>query len=189
MAWEAADQSIRTRRLALVSLTVPFVRALVDGDLSRAGGAIGASVGRWFATEPAHFVQLSLAQAGDGATTRGLGRAIVLAAEPGRRHVIGSIGFHGPPDDRGRLEVGCVIHPAHRGRGYAGEAMAAMFDWAAASLGVTRFLVLVSPTQDQPSPFVELTLHESGPSIEELDALAPVLEASPGAGNREGNRP
>lgn len=44
--------------------------------------------------------------------------------------VIGDIGFHAPPDDLGEVSVGFGIVPIARGRGYAGEALRWLLDWA-----------------------------------------------------------
>ena len=173
-------EPIRTARLELVVLTASFVAALVDGDLARAERAIGASVTRSLAALPGHFVQLSLVQARhDAVPTQWFGRAIVLNVAIDRRRVIGSIGFHGPPDERGRLEIGCRIHPAYRGRGYAGEAMSAMFEWAATGLGITRFLVSVSPDAGpEPLVAVDLAPRERGTSLDVLDGVTALMESS-----------
>ncbi len=39
------------------------------------------------------------------------------------RLVIGDVGFHGPPDDRGRVEIGYHVVPELRGRGIATTAV------------------------------------------------------------------
>jgi hypothetical protein len=66
--------------------------------------------------------------------------------------VIGTIGFHGPPDERGRLEVSCRIDPAQRSRGYAAEALSALLDWTTARYGVNRFLVALPTRRAYRSP-------------------------------------
>ncbi len=139
---ERPDDPIRTARVELVLLTAQFVEAVVAGDAVAAGTEVGATVGRWLIADPTHVVQLHLGGHAAGAKGfSGLGRAIVLVV-PGRaRRVIGSIGFHGPPDERGRLEASCRVHPAHRSRGFAAEALGALLDWATEWYGVTLFLV------------------------------------------------
>jgi ribosomal-protein-alanine N-acetyltransferase len=44
--------------------------------------------------------------------------------------VVGDIGFHGPPDDTGRIELGYSVVPSRRCRGYATEAAGALVGWA-----------------------------------------------------------
>lgn len=131
------------------------------GDRRAAEREIGAAVSHWLAIESAHLVQLRLAQlTADAAGLDALGRAMVLVPPTGRRRVIGSIGFHGPPDERGRLELGYAIDPAYRQRGYAAEAMWALFDWAATRYGVTSFLVSV-PSSHQRSGRVPIEIASS----------------------------
>lgn len=44
--------------------------------------------------------------------------------------VVGSVGFHGPPDAAGIIEVGYTVLPAHRRQGMARAALSAMVDQA-----------------------------------------------------------
>jgi len=70
-------------------------------------------------------------------------RAMVLRATP--EVVVGRIGFHGPADDSGMLEIGYEVFPEHRRHGYALEAVLAMFRWAQCDPAVRRFRASVSP--------------------------------------------
>ena len=137
--------SILTAHLELVALTARFVRAVQAADRAMAGAEIGARVGTWMTADPSHIVQLYLAaQAAEAEGFPGLGRAIVLSTRREARRLIGSIGFHGPPDELGRLEASCRIHPAHQSRGYAAEAYAALLDWATERHGVDRFVIAIA---------------------------------------------
>jgi ribosomal-protein-alanine N-acetyltransferase len=44
--------------------------------------------------------------------------------------VVGDVGFHGPPDDSGVIELGYCVVPSRRQRGYATEAARAIVEWA-----------------------------------------------------------
>ena len=69
-------------------------------------------------------------------------RAIVLRAE---RRVVGSAGFHAPPDERGRVELGYEIVAGDRRRGFAREAVVALMAWAVAHGEVRAFVASIAP--------------------------------------------
>jgi len=62
----------------------------------------------------------------------------------GHREVIGTIGFHAPPDETGRVEIGYRVEAAFRRRGIATECVRALLAWAEAQ-GVHRFRASVAP--------------------------------------------
>lgn len=178
MARERLERPIRTAHLHLVVLTAGFVEAVLAADAARAGAAIGARVGTWLTADPSHLVQLNLARmAAEARGFHGLGRAIVLDRPSRVRTVVGTIGLHGPPDERGRLEVSCRIHPAHRSRGYAAEALSALLDWATASYGIAGFLVDVAPRQERRDPAaVEITDRQVDSIDAQVDHVARLVE-------------
>jgi RimJ/RimL family protein N-acetyltransferase len=97
---------------------------------------------------------------------------MVLTDATGERHVIGTIGFHGPPDDQGRLEVGYRVEAPFRRQGFARESVQALFDWAASAHGIHRFVASISPTNE---PSLRLAagfgFRETGSHIDEIDGL------------------
>jgi [ribosomal protein S5]-alanine N-acetyltransferase len=50
--------------------------------------------------------------------------------------VVGDVGFHGPPNEAGTIEIGYCVIPDRRRRGYATEAAGALIEWALAQQGV-----------------------------------------------------
>jgi len=142
-------ETIRTPRLELVSMTVPVMRALQDKDMALASREAGAVVPEGLADDLVDFLRYRLAQLdADPSIREWLGRLIVLTDESGERRAIGTSGFHGPPDDQGRLEVGYRIEAPYRRRGYGRESVQALFDWAASAHGVHRFIASISPTNE-----------------------------------------
>jgi ribosomal-protein-alanine N-acetyltransferase len=57
------------------------------------------------------------------------------------RVAIGGIGFHGPPDEAGMVEIGYNIIPAYEGQGYATEMARRVIDWAFQTPGIERITV------------------------------------------------
>lgn len=58
---------------------------------------------------------------------------------------VGRAGFHGRPDGRGMVEVGYVVLPGHRRRGYGRAALRAMLERAASDPDVRVVRASVSP--------------------------------------------
>jgi RimJ/RimL family protein N-acetyltransferase len=176
---ELAVPSIRTERLELESMSIPFMEALVARDLAAAERAVGAHVPAWLPDQLDHFLQYRLAQlAVDPSIREWLGRSMVLIDEAGRRRIVGTIGFHGPPDPLGRAEIGYSVDPAYRRQGLAREAVRAMFDWAASTHGVRRFVASISPTN---APSLRLAkgfgFVQTGSQMDDIDGLELVFEA------------
>jgi RimJ/RimL family protein N-acetyltransferase len=173
-------ETIRTPRLELVSMTVAEMRALEARDMEAASREAGAIVPEGLADDLADFLRYRLAQLDADPTIRPwLGRLMVLTDENGERRAIGTIGFHGPPDDRGRLEVGYRVEAPYRRRGYAREAVRALFDWAASAHGIHRFVASVSPTNEPSLNLVAgFGFVQTGSHIDEIDGLELELEAT-----------
>ncbi len=148
MAGVSEVPTIPTPRFELVSMSVPFMQALLQRDLGAAAVEIGAGVPADLPDRLDGFLQFRIADlALDPEAQPWLGRAIVLTDEdpPARRWIIGSVGFHAPPGPDGRVEVGYHVEPEYRRRGVATEAIGALFDWAAREHGVTRFRASIAP--------------------------------------------
>jgi RimJ/RimL family protein N-acetyltransferase len=136
---------IPTARFELVSMSLPFMRALVERDLPAAEAEIGMPVPAGLPDELDGFLQYRIADLSvDPEAQPWLGRAIVLQTDAGPR-IIGTVGFHSPPDADGRIEIGYRVDEAYRRTGVASEVVRAMFDWAAREHGVTRFRASVAP--------------------------------------------
>lgn len=59
--------------------------------------------------------------------------------------VVGTVGYKGPPDDAGTVEIGYGILEQYRGRGYATEAARALIDQAFADARVRRVIAETYP--------------------------------------------
>lgn len=138
--------AIVTPRLTLVSLAPAFLAASLARDRAQAERLVGLRVpDEWFDEHPLIALRLDDLRADPG-WRPWLLRAVGLTAAG---EMIGHTGFHTPPGATyleayapGGIELGYTIFPAHRRRGYAGEAAAAMLAWAAGQ-GVPRFALSI----------------------------------------------
>lgn len=161
-------------------MTVPFMEALVRHDVAGAAAELGATVPDDMPHYLHDFLRYRLAQLGqDPSIRQWIGRAMVLTDGAGHRHVVGSIGFHGPPDEQGRLEVGYKVEAGYRRRGLAREAVAALFDWAATTHGIRRFVASISPTNEASLALARgFGFVQTGSQMDEIDGLELVFEAT-----------
>ena len=161
-------------------MSVPFMEALQRNDLATASREVGASVPADMPMDLHNFLDFRLAQPALDPTIREwLGRVMVLDDGDGGRRVIGSVGFHGPPDAEGRAEVGYRVEPDYRRQGYAREAVKALFDWAYRTHGVTRFVASIAP-DNEPSLTLarQLGFTQVGEQMDEIDGLEYVFETT-----------
>jgi RimJ/RimL family protein N-acetyltransferase len=69
---------------------------------------------------------------------------VLVRREDGR--AVGSMGFHGAPDEEGRAEVGYDLVEGARGHGYATEALRSLAAWALARDDVGTLFATVERT-------------------------------------------
>ncbi|MER7774637.1 GNAT family N-acetyltransferase [Streptomyces sp. NPDC096191] len=118
--------------------------ALLDGDLSGAGGMAGVPLTEYFLTDSSRWLwRFRLDQmAADPGRARWMVRQAVVG-EGGR--VVGHAGFHGPPDEVGMVEIGYSVAPEFRRQGYARSALTELLRRAAAEAAVTTVRATISP--------------------------------------------
>jgi len=123
--------SILTPRLELVSMSLELVEAVMRGDRARAEQAAGVELPpAWPNTalvERAFYASIDAIRADP--ECRLWGDRLCIARD-GSRRVIGSVVFHGRPDQDGIAEVGYGIEESSQGQGLATEATSACVKWA-----------------------------------------------------------
>jgi len=138
------NPELRSNRLDLVPMTLELMEALLRGDLVSAQRMVGYRIpSDWphvMGSVLRYRVPVARAQP---ESIPLLLRAMVLRADP--EVVVGRLGFHGPADVDGMLEIGYEVFPEYRRQGYAREAVVAMFRWARSDPAVLRFRASVSP--------------------------------------------
>ena len=169
----------RTPAVELVPLTAAAFRALADGHLAAADALSPVPLTPYFAGPAWTSVwrrradQLTASPQDADWVTR-------VVWDPARRIAVGRAGFHGPPDERGMVEIGYAVDPAHRRQGYARAAFEQLLARAAREPAVRTVRVTISP-DDVPSQRLALPYgftrvgeqldDEDGPEVVyELDA-------------------
>jgi ribosomal-protein-alanine N-acetyltransferase len=172
---------IRTARLDMASMSLAFMRALHDGDLTTAGLEIGASVPAGLVEQLHDFVLYRIpALEAEPDSQPWLGRVLLERGPGWARSVVGTAGFHAPPDADGWVEIGYGVEPDHRRRGLATEAVVGLMAWAREQ-GVTRFRASVAPTNDPSLAIVRrLGFREVGVRMDEIDGEELVFELDEG---------
>jgi len=167
---------ILSNRLELVSMSPEFIEALMGGNRERAESVIGLRLPDSWPEEIHHLLNRRLEQMRrDPSEQPWLARAMVL--RNGGRTVVGNIGFHGPPDRRGMVEVGYTVDPDHRRRGYAEEAVRALFDWASREHGIRLFRASVGPNNEPSLGLIrKLGFVQTGVQWDEIDGEELVFE-------------
>ena len=159
-------------------MSLRFMRLLVERDLDASAAEIGASVPPDLPDRLGNFLQFRIADLEEDPTSQPwLGRAIVLTEPDGSRRIIGSAGFHAPPDRVGRVEIGYRVEPDHRRLGIASEVVRALFDWAAREHGVRKFRASVSPGNVASLAIIaRLGFRQTGVQMDDIDGEELVFE-------------
>ena len=124
----------------LVRLDVDTMAALLDGDLPRASSLAGAPLTPYLLDE-AWLWRIRHDQVlADPAAADWVARAVLVDGQ-----VVGHVGFHGPPDEAGMVEVAYSVDPLLRRRGHARCLLAAALAWAAEVPAVRTVRASISP--------------------------------------------
>lgn len=120
----AQPDRVVAKRVELRQVPAGLARVLADPEADDPGSRFWARGYPLPGTRVAarNFVRQADA-AGDGGNGQ-WGMFEIILRETGQ--VIGDIGFHGPPDEAGTVEIGYGIVEQYRGRGLAGESAVAI---------------------------------------------------------------
>lgn len=138
--------TLHTPRLELVPMTVGIAEAVILGQRERAEELIGAPL-------PAAWPGLALVERAFSASLDAI-RARpdirlwgdrVMIAKIGARRVLGSVVFHGAPDEEGAVEVAYGVEQESQQQGYATEGTLVSVEWALAQPAV-RLVRATTPT-------------------------------------------
>jgi RimJ/RimL family protein N-acetyltransferase len=167
---------LETPRLSLVPITVQVVEGVLANRRDSVEALLGARMpSQWpgrALVERAFWASLERIRANP--EERLWGDRVMITRDDTCK-VVGSVVFHGGPDDEGVVEVAYGVEEESQGRGYATEAVQVSVDWALAHPSV-RVVRATTPPWHVPSKRVltKCGFHEIG--IREGDALGELLE-------------
>jgi RimJ/RimL family protein N-acetyltransferase len=180
----APDDVVVTPRLLLIALTGPVIAEVLAGDPGAFLEHVGVGYPAEWPTEDRHVLELRRRQIGEGVDHRWLLRAVVTRDEPA---MVGRIGFHGPPDPNGMVEIGYKIDAQYRRQGYGFECAERLIAAAERLPQVTVVRASIAPDNVPSLRIAErLGLQRVGEQIDEIDGLELVFERNAGAGARVG---
>ena len=145
--------AIRGERVELISMSPDVIESILNGRRDEAADALGVVLpDGWPDEHDAGFLRLRLGQMRARPEIQEWAvRALTFVGDD--RPFAGHLGFHGPPgvnalrrDDA--VELGYSVLPEYRRRGYAGEAVRAMMDWARNERGITVFVASIAPDNE-----------------------------------------
>jgi RimJ/RimL family protein N-acetyltransferase len=165
------SEPIRTARLTLILLPHSWLVAFLQRT---ARPHLGFSDPHNVFGDADYLIDLRRGQIEqDKASQPWLLRAVVLTSAA---EAVGHIGFHGPPDERGMVEIGYMIHEQFRRRGLASEAAEGMSAWAARA-GALVLRASISPDNDPSLALVRRAgFGHVGEQYDERDGLELVFE-------------
>ena len=182
-SYETLDETVLSPRLALIALPGPVIDEVIGGGTRRRFSSSPESgtqpSGR---TEDRHVLGLRKRQISEGDDYRWLLRAVVTRSHP---TMVGRVGFHGPPDADGIVEIGYRIDSAFRRRGFGFECAARLIEAAERLQAVTAVRASIAP-ENEPSLRIakRLGFRRIGEQMDEIDGLELVFErkaeATPG---------
>lgn len=169
-------------RIALRQLPDPAIHALADGDLAAASAAAGIALPQYFVTPQDRRTWLRRShQLVDDPPCAGWITRIIVDLDG--ELVVGRAGYHGPPDQRGVVEVGYAVDPPHRRRGYARAALLSLLNRAVTEPAVSVVRASVSPSNEASRGLIlQYGFREVGQQWDDEDGLEIIFEVPADAG-------
>ncbi len=124
----------------LVRLDLGTMAALLDDDLASASALAGVTLTPYLLTQNWLWRIRHDQLLADPAAAEWVARVALVDGA-----VVGLVGFHGPPDERGMVEVSYAVDPDLRRRGHARRLLSAALHWAASTHQVSVVRASISP--------------------------------------------
>jgi [ribosomal protein S5]-alanine N-acetyltransferase len=174
----APPEVVLSARLSLIALPGRVIAAVLDDGPGAFLEHVGVGYPAGWPSEDRHVLELRRRQIGEGVDHRWLLRAVVTRDEPA---MVGRIGFHGPPDPNGMVEIGYKIDAAYRRRGFGFECARQLIEEAERLPQVSVVRASIAPDNVPSLRIAErLGFSRVGEQMDEIDGLELVLERRAG---------
>jgi ribosomal-protein-alanine N-acetyltransferase len=137
---------ILTQRLAMTPMSCEVMREIMAADWQQADRLLGTPFPTEWRTDGWGWLEPRVVEGDHDARLLDWGTRLVRLSH-GRGPVVAEVGFHGPPDGDGWVEIGYRVVTGYRRRGYAEEACRGLLDWALAQ-GVAGVRAAISPDNE-----------------------------------------
>ena len=184
---ETLDETVLSARLALIALPGPVIDEVIGSEHEAFLELTGVVYPAEWPSEDRHVLGLRKRQISEGDDYRWLLRAVVTRSHP---TMVGRIGFHGPPDADGVVEIGYRIDSAFRRRGFGFECAARLIEAAERVQAVSAVRASIAPENEPSLRIAErLGFRLIGEQMDEIDGLELVFERKAIPGRPSSNRP
>jgi RimJ/RimL family protein N-acetyltransferase len=179
-SYETLDETVLSARLALIALPGPVIDEVIGGGHGAFLEITGVGYPPEWPTQDRHVLGLRKRQISEGDDYRWLLRAVVTRSHP---TMVGRVGFHGPPDADGVVEIGYRIDSGFRRRGFGLECAARLIEAAERLHAVSAVRASIAP-ENEPSLRIakRLGFRRIGEQMDEVDGLELVFERKAEAG-------
>ncbi len=121
-------KNIQTTRLILIPITLEITKSLMSGSSKEVENLGIKTNEKWPTEDTKDILPIIYESLEKDKITSGFEAWMIVKKD--NMQVIGDIGFHGKPDEKGEAEVGYGLVESERGNGIGFEALKAIIEWA-----------------------------------------------------------
>ncbi|GAA0706638.1 GNAT family protein [Paraclostridium ghonii] len=120
-------KNIHTNRLILIPITLEITKSLINGS-SKEVENLGIKCDKKWPTKDTIDI-LPIINASLEKSKIPTGFETWMIVDKNNKKIIGDIGFHGEPNENGKVEIGFVLVEHEREKGFGFESLNAIMDW------------------------------------------------------------
>lgn len=137
---------ILTQRLAMTPMSCELMRAIMAADWQQTDELLGTPFPVEWRNDGWEWLAPRVVEGDHDARLLDWGTRLARLTD-GRGPVVAEVGFHGPPDGAGWVEIGYRVVTGYRRHGLAEEACRCLLDWAL-TRGVAGVRAAIAPANE-----------------------------------------